>query len=410
MSESSETDFSREVELLLCCARTFLDQEAQQRVNRLVKENLDWPFLFETASRNGVLALIFRNLTTICPASIPPPFATRLPKFFRLHTLRNQFLAKEAVDLLNHFEKAGIPAIPFKGPALAAMAYGDLSLREFADLDILIQKQHLPKAYEVLSSRDYCQKGKDDERQSQELEANAYHTFFRGTGMTRVDIDLQCVIKHGNFSFNIDRKEVWTYHTKVLLAGTRVPSLQPEDLLLILCVHGSKHLFEQLKWVCDVAELIRAYEQTIDWKQVMEQADRLGARRMVELGLALAHELVSTPASEKALTKVHVSNSMINAMTHQVRQEMFRQKAVTIEDFERSAFYLSLRDRFPDRMRFYCFLTLQIPSKDGWNLLPHPFLFRLFYYCLLPFRLGIKYGLPAPRVKKMVTQWLEKMG
>ena len=167
-----------QVELLLCCARSFLDQGAQLRIKGLVQEDLDWPFLFETASRNGVLALLFRNLNTICPASIPPPFATRLPKFFRLHTLRNQFLAKEAVSLLDHFEKAEIPAIPFKGPALASMAYGDLSLREFVDLDILLQKQHLPKAYEVLSSRDYCRKGKNSDLQSQVLEANAFHTFF----------------------------------------------------------------------------------------------------------------------------------------------------------------------------------------------------------------------------------------
>jgi hypothetical protein len=311
---------------------------------------------------------------------------------------------------LDHFEKAGIPAIPFKGPALASMAYGDLSLREFVDLDILLQRQHLSKAYQVLASSGYHPKGKNNVLQDKMSDANNYHTFFRGTGITRVDVDIQCMIKEGQFSFNIDREEVWTHRTEVLLAGARVPSLRAEDLLLILCVHGSKHLWEQLKWVCDVAELVKAQDQTMDWQLVTSQAARYGARPMLELGLALAHDLLSTQATGKALAKVQVSNPKITALTHRVSQNMFRQKVHTFGAFERSAFYLSLRERLPDRLRFYCFLTLQTPNRDGWNLLPHPFLFRFFYYGLLPLRLGIKYGLPAPRVKKAIGQWLEKMG
>jgi hypothetical protein len=384
-----------------------MDPATHRRVTSLVQEYVDWPFLFEMASNNGVLALLFLNLNKICPDSIPPPFSTRLPKFFHVHSLRNQFLAQELIALLHHFEKSGIPAIPFKGPALAAMAYGDLSLREFVDLDVLTQQQHLSKAYEVLGSMGYRRRGENNGRQEKAPEANDYHTFVRGTGVGQVIVDLQCVIKEGQFSFNIDREEVWTNRTEVLLAETRVPSLRAEDLLLILCVHGSKHLWEKLKWVCDVAELVRTYEQNMDWQLVKVQANQYGVRPMLELGLALAHDLVTSPALEKALTHVHLSNPMILAMTHHVGQQMFLQKAHQPGNFERAAFYLSLRDRIPDRMRYYCFLILQPQSKNGWNLLPHPFLFRLFYYCLLPLRLAIKHGLQSPKMKKAIVQWLE---
>jgi hypothetical protein len=289
------------------------------------------------------------------------------------------------------------------------MAYGDLSLREFVDLDILTQQQHLSKAYEALRSMGYRRRGENNCRQGKALEANDYHTFVRGTGIGQVIVDLQCVIKEGQFSFNIDREEVWTHCTQVSFAGAQVPSLRAEDLLLILCVHGSKHLWEKLKWVCDVAELVRAHVQNIDWQLVTAQANQYGARTMVELGLALAHDLVRTRALEKALTQVHLSNPMIRAMTRQVGQQMFQQKTHQPGNFERAAFYLSLRDRLPDRMRYYCFLTLQPRSKNGWNLLPHPFLFGFFYYCSLPLRLAIKHGLQAPKMKNAIVQWLEAM-
>jgi len=38
--------------------------------------------------------------------------------------------------LLDLFSEPQIPAIPCKGPVLAASAYGNLALRQFCDLDI----------------------------------------------------------------------------------------------------------------------------------------------------------------------------------------------------------------------------------------------------------------------------------
>ncbi|MCA9471117.1 MAG: nucleotidyltransferase family protein [Nitrospira sp.] len=52
---------------------------------------------------------------------------------------------------------------------------------------------------------------------------------------------------------------------------TQVRSLRAEELLLILCVHGSKHVWEELKWVCDVTELIRA--QQIGWMRLLQLAE-----------------------------------------------------------------------------------------------------------------------------------------
>ena len=67
-----------------------------------------------------------------------------------------------------------------------------------------------------------------------------------------------------------------------------VMGLCPEDLLILLCVHGSKHAWEQLKWTCDVAELVRR-RPTLDWSRILFQADEWGCRRIVLLGLGMAN-------------------------------------------------------------------------------------------------------------------------
>ena len=52
-------------------------------------------------------------------------------------------------------ESNGINAIPYKGPVLANLAYGNLSFREFGDIDILINKSDALKAKEIMISNGY---------------------------------------------------------------------------------------------------------------------------------------------------------------------------------------------------------------------------------------------------------------
>jgi hypothetical protein len=58
-----------------------------------------------------------------------------------------------------------------------------------------------------------------------------------------------------------------------------VMALVGEDLLLILCAHGAKHLWMALGWICDVAELLRVHRD-MNWPDILEEArSRLSARR-----------------------------------------------------------------------------------------------------------------------------------
>ena len=68
---------------------------------------------------------------------------------------RNLLLVGQLLMLLRLFKDNDIPIIPYKGAVLAASAYGDITLREFHDLDFLVQKDHLLKARDLLLSHGY---------------------------------------------------------------------------------------------------------------------------------------------------------------------------------------------------------------------------------------------------------------
>lgn len=148
-----------EIELLLCCARTQIDPSTQERIKELLQEKIDWKYLIQTSARHKVMPLLYRSLNTTCPELVPKSILSQLRNFFYTNAQRNLFVTAELIKLLTLFQEHEIPAIPFKGPLLSVSVYGNLALRQFTDLDILIDSKNLLKAKALLLSQEYSLTG-----------------------------------------------------------------------------------------------------------------------------------------------------------------------------------------------------------------------------------------------------------
>jgi len=410
MTEIAQSSFTEENELLLLCARTQVSQEHLQKITRLTQEKLDWVYLLATAAQHGILPLLFRNLST-CYEVIPPRYLAQLRIFFMTNSVRNEFLAKELTALLGDFKSESIATLPFKGPALAVMAYGDLSLREFIDLDILVPQSQLTQAFQVMKEKGFLLKGIGPEENQTPSSTKKTYTFIRGVGLTEIRVDLQSLIIGDYFAAHINDHSIWDRVTKIPLAGKLVPSLGAEDLLLTLCIHGSKHFWEKTKWICDVAELIQRHEKKINWRLVSEQADRLGGRKMLELGLKMAHHLQDPNHSGDALIQkpfhgLKATDPLMSATALWLSDRLFRQLEPNQQIRERKVFYLHLRDNLSGKFRNYVYLCLVPFPQKYWCLLPHPRLFSFIYFFVFLIRKGGKYGLPQ-NLKGSIERWLK---
>jgi Uncharacterised nucleotidyltransferase len=81
---------------------------------------------------------------------------TALRHHFQVNALRNVFLAGTLLKLLRLLEAHGIAALPYKGPVLAALAYGNVAFRQFGDLDLLVRPQDADRAKALLWAQGYC--------------------------------------------------------------------------------------------------------------------------------------------------------------------------------------------------------------------------------------------------------------
>src|SRR5262245_24893314 len=144
----SQTEF----QLLLNCARSRPDLGS---VRRLVKKKLDWEILLKLAAQHCVRPILFKSLKTACWHSVPQEIQRQLTFFNRVNVQKNLLFTRELLRLIDLFNENSIRIAAFKGPVLTYAMYDDLSLREFSDLDIIVQETDLSKAEDILIARGY---------------------------------------------------------------------------------------------------------------------------------------------------------------------------------------------------------------------------------------------------------------
>ena len=381
-----------ETELLLCCARAHMTPERADRVRELLQQDMNWAYLLSMARRHRIMPLLFRQLTSVRSEAVPGAALEQLRDHFRVNSLRNLSLTRRLLELVNAFEANGILIIPFKGPVLTASLYKNLSFREFIDLDVLVRKRDVSRAGKLLMSLGY-----QPEYRMTHAEEVAFLRYEREFKYVSEDgggiVELHWQIAPRGFPLSFDTEQLEKRLEWIPLADATVPNLSPEDLLLFLCVHGAAHRWERLGWLCDVAELVRVHEE-VDWERVAKRASAQGSRRIVLLGLFLAHELLGAHLPETMVRGAR-EDATIRELARQVRERLFRESNGAQEVIEEEAhfqpFHLRAMERLPDRVR-YCVSQATMPVFRDWELLPLPVPLFPLYRVLRPVRLAAKYG------------------
>ncbi len=376
-----------EAKLLLSCARVRLDPQGAERIQRLLREDLDWAYIFRRAQYSRVIPLLYWHLKATDPGAVAKDALDRLRDHFYKAAGYNLLLTRELLDLLKLFEAHGIPAIPFKGPALAAAVYGNLALRQFADLDLLIRTRDIPRARALLISRGY--RPELDPTPAQELALTRYHHSLAFLRKQQSVVEIHWRFAQRSYSIPLDPEPLWERTVSIALDGQEVPAFSPEDLLLILCTHGARHAWDRLVWICDTAELIRTYTG-MDWAWVLEQASALRSTRMLLLGLFLAHDLLGASLPEDILQML-VRDPAIRPLASQVRDRLFADTNDPAERAETFLFFLRARECIRDRVR-HCLALAMTPSLDDWKSVPLPAPLSFLYYFIRPVRVTRRIG------------------
>jgi len=376
---------THEMQLLILCTKISLSPEDILIIEELTsKINTRYEILIKLAYRHAVVPQLYYTYKKHFPKY---PLTHLLKPYYLNIVQTNMAMSTTLIQLIQLFNAHQIPTLCFKGASLAVQVYGDITLRQYGDLDILIKKEDKEKALYLLLKEDFVPEIT--------LLSKAKKTFLASVnvlGFTspqkQIFIELHWKLLSKNYAIEWEETHLWNNTQSVYINQQQLLSLSNTNHFLYLCVHGSKHLFERLSWVSDIDHYIHT-QNDLDWKNILTQAEKLGVTRMLYLSLYLSHTLLQTPLPD--VMKENISQDvMLKKLAKQLIVLHFshtQQKEKGLHSFN---LLWNMRENKSDKFRFVWY-ALFATKLDDFRFIQLPHYLVFLYPLVRPLRLLIKY-------------------
>ena len=273
--------------MILACCGEDLDGQLSARIQQNLRHPLNQERLLHLAERHGLAPLLYRRLSTAAGVT-QSGWLEGLREEDSVNRHRTLYLTLELLSLHRHLAARGLQVLPYKGPVLAEILYGNVVLRQFSDLDLLVRSRDLPAVKSALAELGY-EPGLHLSAAAERayLKSGYEYTFDGARGRNLIEIKWQVLPRFYSISFDVS--DFFQRAVEVTVEGQRLRTLCDQDLMLVLCVHAAKHAWAQLSSLCDIVQLARS--RALDWVALRREAARLGIWRIVAVSFVLAQKL-----------------------------------------------------------------------------------------------------------------------
>lgn len=370
-------EFCPEQFLIAACSR-----DRTGLVDRMTREISNWEPVLELAERHAMLPLVSDMLLDLRAVHRDPELIRRLKHFRKRIAVKNEFLKQELIRILTLFQDLGIEVIPYKGPVLAEELYGDIVQRQFDDLDLFVRREDLDRAESALRRGGYRLLGNlSSQQRSAEIAFRGSLELGHEKHLT--EVDLHCSIVEPFYSMKSPIN--WEKLEERAFGSLMIKTLSPEDLLLVLCVHGSKHHFSKIRWLCDIVQLVEK-NPSIKWKEIFASANQNGTSRILGASLLLSNKFLGArvPANiVEELEEIPEANSIALDYCREFFSVGMRGE---IDIFKQD---LRLRECYSDRIK-YVFGRVFLPFDEDWQIVKVPKALFPIYFVLKPLKILAK--------------------
>jgi hypothetical protein len=357
--------------LVACCADSSRNAHADC-LRKFLSRALDWEQMLRLVDHHRVVPQVYEALLPICHLVPSQPFDA-LRSRYQHNARKTLWFTAELLRILSHLESAGIKALPYKGAVLAQTLYGEVTKRQFGDLDILVLPEDALKAKAALLDLGYKPKIELAPPFEKTYVETGYEYSFNAVHAQNL-LELQWRIVPRFYSIDLNVADFLKRANEISLGIQEMEDARPvrtlcsEDLMLVLCVHAAKHVWVQLSWLCDIAHLAKF--QQLDWDTIQNEAHRLGIERIVNLNLLLAHNLLGPPLPPQISKRLQQDPAATN-LADEIQPIIQRSTHYNTESFPYFRLMMRLRERWQDQARLLWRLAFT-PSVSEWNTVRLP--------------------------------------
>jgi ABC-2 type transport system permease protein/lipopolysaccharide transport system permease protein len=223
------------------------------------------------------------------------PYYERLKGIYRYFHFRSNLVASAGRRAVMGMLDAKIDVVLFKGIAISLKYHGNTAIRPMTDMDVLIRRESLQQAEEVLRQHGYRYIN-PEKKKSTDVHAHQY------INADYSSFDLHwyslCESPHAGIDDGIwERAEFSDW------GGRVVKVMSPEDLLLTGIVNGVRDYPIRPHWIHDVATIVDS-EPVIPWAKVWEEARKRRVREQVFIALNLVRGISKETIPETVLENI----------------------------------------------------------------------------------------------------------
>ncbi len=379
--QPDSTSFRGEWPMLLECASPAFDV---RRLEELAG-SADWSRLLVLAEEHGVLGHLAKCLRQLDENVVPAEIRQTLLERHRVQVFSTMRMTAELFRLLELFAAKDIPALVVKGPVLSMQAYGDPTMRSYGDLDLLVRQCDIRRATESLQATGYQAAVPLSAIDTGKIPGQ--YLFSKPDAKLMVELHNEFTLRY--FPRRLPLEDFFKRRILVRLDTHESPALAVEEELVFICIHGTKHLWERLLWIADVAALVTR-QSGIDWQKAKETAKKVGAERMVHTGLRLAVDVLHARLPDAVLAAVQADVGA-RKLAACVRTWLAAAGNASPSIVARAAFRLRMRGSGIFAPAYLLRLSLS-PTEEDWKRGAEEARPGLLDALRRPFRLARKYG------------------
>ena len=359
---SLDTEWS----LLRAACSADLTPAKLERLRCLLCKAVCWKALIDLADRHGTQPLLYQALSKV-EGAVDREQMRALEQRYQINLHKALFLSRELIRIVDHLSAIGIVVMPYKGLPLAEAIYGDISLRQSGDIDMLIRAVDLSRIRKAVAEFGYTPHSPLSEAQEQEYLKSGYECAFDGPAGRNL-LEVQWAIQPRFYAVEFDMEGLFDRAMELTVAGHAMKTPSVEDLFLVLSLHAAKHVWGRLIWLCDLERIMTLPE--LNWNWIATQAAAMGAVRIVRVSLLLANRLLETPipaAAEANLPR----DLQAQALAEEIQVHLASDTAYDVESLSYFRLMLRLRERQTDRLRFVHRLAFT-PGPGEWAAIRLP--------------------------------------
>ncbi len=299
----TEARYASELQLVLLCAA---GEWADDRIRRLSRRELRWPWVVALAGREQATSVLVRRLKSLGVDTVPPEHLEALERIGLVEEFRMSTLEERLDSLIDLLQDQGIQIVLLKGAGIALQTLGSLRERPMSDLDLLVRDDQAATAFSLAVGLDWVERGEGFEP-GMYVDMQHLLPLKAGDGLGfGLEIHTDLFPRWNPFAFSA--KDVWRQAVP-LSSGSGVLVPTPEHQLLHTCLHFAwSHSFRMGTWrmVRDLDALLAHPE--LDERRFAELAHEARGTTCVYWTLSLLNGLTRRSLPERLMTHLNRSS------------------------------------------------------------------------------------------------------